>query len=148
MEPTVWFSVPGVAQPQGSARAYTYKRRPEKGGGFGARVESDNKQLAAWRELVGWRAKAAYAGRRQIVGPVRLVAVCILPRPKTVKRSAHTVKPDVDKLARALADALTGVLYVDDAQIAELQVKKVYAGVGESPRVDISITALPEGGLL
>jgi crossover junction endodeoxyribonuclease RusA len=34
--------------------------------------------------------------------------------------------PDLDKLARAVLDALTGVLYHDDAQVTGLHLTKVY----------------------
>ena len=40
------------------------------------------------------------------------------------------MKPDVDKLARAGLDAMTGVVFSDDAQVTEALVGKVY---GETP---------------
>ena len=39
-----------------------------------------------------------------------------------------TTKPDVDKLARAALDALTGVLWADDSQVVSLHAQKEYAG--------------------
>jgi Holliday junction resolvase RusA-like endonuclease len=41
--------------------------------------------------------------------------------------AAPVVLPDVDKLARAALDALTGVAYEDDSQVVELRVRKRYA---------------------
>ena len=61
-------------------------------------------------------------------------------RPKSVskkKRPYVTVKPDVDKLARAVLDAMTGVVFRDDAQVVKLEVEKQYsamAGVGIAVR--------------
>lgn len=47
-----------------------------------------------------------------------------------LKRSApeyyHAQTPDVDKLARAILDALTGIVYDDDCRVAELIVRKVW----------------------
>lgn len=47
-----------------------------------------------------------------------------------------TKKPDLDNIAKAIADALNGVAYLDDSQIVSLNVSKVYA---ENPRVEVSI---------
>jgi crossover junction endodeoxyribonuclease RusA len=54
-------------------------------------------------------------------------------RPESVparKRPHPTVKPDVDKLTRAVFDAISSVLYRDDAQVVHLQVRKRYVDVG------------------
>jgi Holliday junction resolvase RusA-like endonuclease len=55
-------------------------------------------------------------------------------RPKAPRR--HTTKPDVLKLARAIEDALTGIVYQDDAQIVCEQLEKYY---GDPERVVIQI---------
>ena len=47
------------------------------------------------------------------------------------------VKPDIDNLAKTVLDALLGVAYVDDNQVAELECRKFYA---EKPRTEIYIT--------
>jgi hypothetical protein len=36
------------------------------------------------------------------------------------------VKPDLDKCIRALNDALTGILWVDDGQVVGVSAKKLY----------------------
>ena len=41
-------------------------------------------------------------------------------------RMYHIVKPDADKLTRAVGDALTGVVYRDDSQVMYNKIKKVY----------------------
>ncbi len=43
---------------------------------------------------------------------------------------AHTSKPDADNLAKAVMDALTGVLWADDAQVRSLRVEKLYGPPG------------------
>lgn len=50
----------------------------------------------------------------------------IFDRPKSSKRSFPWVKPDLDKLIRAVLDGLTGVAYVDDCQVVLIQASKVY----------------------
>lgn len=54
-----------------------------------------------------------------------------------IKRSAG----DVDKLARALLDALTGVVFADDSQVVDLDVSKRYADTGPV-RLDVRVSAL------
>lgn len=63
-----------------------------------------------------------------MVGPVEVKATFYLERPKTVKRDSPSVRPDVDKLLRALLDALTqsGVIG-DDAQVCRVYADKTYA---------------------
>lgn len=45
-----------------------------------------------------------------------------------------TVKPDTDNYYKAVSDALTGILWVDDNQIVEIHVGKWYS---DQPRVEI-----------
>jgi len=106
-EPIV-FTVFGVAQPQGSARAFM-----PKGARFPV-VTTDNPQLKGWRQLVATEASRALRGAGQLIeGPIRIVAAFYLPRPKSIgaRPKAHLTRPDVDKLARAIGDALTDVLW-------------------------------------
>jgi crossover junction endodeoxyribonuclease RusA len=131
------FTVYGVAQPQGSTKAFMPK---------GARypvVTSDNPQLKGWRQLVAEGASAALQGvGMNTDGPVSVEAHFFLPRPKSlgIKTKSHLTRPDIDKLSRALLDALTGVIWRDDSQVVTLLVSKKYACLGESPRVDITVT--------
>jgi Holliday junction resolvase RusA-like endonuclease len=50
-----------------------------------------------------------------------------------------TTRPDLLKLARAIEDALTGVVYRDDALIVQERLVKDYARDGEAPHVRIII---------
>lgn len=47
-----------------------------------------------------------------------------------------TVKPDIDNLAKTVLDALLGVAYEDDNQVAELECRKFYS---DEPRTEICI---------
>lgn len=50
-----------------------------------------------------------------------------------------TKKPDIDNIVKCILDALNGVAYHDDTQVARLVMTKAYA---ESPRVEIEISML------
>lgn len=52
-------------------------------------------------------------------------------------------KPDVDKLERAVLDALTGVLWADDAQVVVLSADKVYSA---QPLTFVTVTRAPRLG--
>ena len=39
----------------------------------------------------------------------------------------HTHRPDLDNLGKSISDALNGIVYEDDSQIVEMNIKKGYA---------------------
>lgn len=51
----------------------------------------------------------------------------------------HTVKPDIDNVFKAAVDAMTGVLFCDDAQVVSLRGHKAYAA---DPRVEITASTV------
>jgi crossover junction endodeoxyribonuclease RusA len=118
------FIVHGEPIPQGSTKAFIPKgwSRPV--------ITADNKKTKPWRQQIAGCAlaemeKAGFSKIGRSVG-VRVVAIFQFARPKSVKRLTKTTKPDVDKLARAALDALTGVVFEDDAQVVELAVRKSF----------------------
>ena len=125
----VVFTVIGEAVPKGSMRAYTIRR---KDGGAGVRMTPGNERsVNAWSALVASAAQAQCVGE-YFEGPLRLGAVFFFTHPKSgPRRKHHMVKPDIDKLLRCIADALTGVLWKDDAQIVELLGRKGYVYAGQ-----------------
>lgn len=68
---------------------------------------------------------------------------------KTLPRSRrwHTGNKDVDNVAKAVLDACNGLLYLDDGQVAQLEVRKLIAAQDETPYVMIEATALAEDGI-
>jgi len=83
-----------------------------------------------WANAVTAAAAEAMNGRKPLVGPVSAEVTFCFCRPKShygtgrnsggLKGSApmlHSQSPDIDKLLRALFDALTGVCYLDDRLI-------------------------------
>jgi crossover junction endodeoxyribonuclease RusA len=135
-------SLDGDPIPQGSVKAFAFV--PKGGGRPRASVTSDNPRLR------DWRADLAHAARTQgghcFVSdwPVLIVARFRLPRPKSAKKSASgeqlaAKKPDIDKLARAVLDALTHVWLRDDSLVIELACSKRVCELGERPGVDIEL---------
>lgn len=97
-----------------------------------------------------WRAAIARAVNQAFVEtgdsssftePVEVTAVFYLPRPKTVKRLWPSVAPDLDKLCRALGDALSvdSPALADDSLIVRWHATKAYAATPEQAGVQVSI---------
>lgn len=140
------FTVYGEAQPQGSAKAFVPRgwSRPI--------VTSDNPSLKQWRQVVAEAANHALgalpaADRDVLQAGVRVTVAFYLPRPKSLpkKTTAHTKKPDLDKLVRSCCDALTAIVFRDDSQVCELVAAKHYASgrfttAGTAP---IQVPAVP-----
>jgi len=87
-------------------------------------IHNKGKELTAWRSAIALSAKRA--GARPERNPVAINLIFMQLRPKTVKRPEPSVPPDLDKLIRAVLDALTSVAYVDDGQVTEIYSRKVY----------------------
>lgn len=139
----VAFFVAGVPVPQGSKNAIRQGERT-------LIVERGRAALNPWRSHVAH--EAARLLEAPLAGPLGVRLVFYLSRPKSHYRSgasAGTLKaaapvhvatrPDVDKLARAVLDALTGVAFTDDGQVAELVCSKLY---GVNAGVDVAIRTL------
>lgn len=99
-------------------------------------LHSRGEALILWRTMVALAARRA--GAFPVPNPVEMTIEFRLPRPKTVKRDLPYVAPDLDKLIRAVLDALTGIAYVDDGQVVSINSSKVY---GE-PGVSVSVVSL------
>jgi crossover junction endodeoxyribonuclease RusA len=99
------------------------------------------RQAVAWEAL---RARAA-AGIHEIMAakhqPVSLTAFFYFQRPASVSKSRAypSVKPDLDKLCRAVLDALTGILWVDDGQVVRLAARKDYSSSTPGTQVTVQI---------
>jgi len=117
----IQFFVDGVPVPQGSKSAWVNGPR--------AVMFDDNaKLLKPWRKTVTTTARAAFAGRNPIEGPVFLEARFQFVKPKTVRRGYPSVKPDLSKLLRALEDGITDAgVWRDDALVVTAHVSKIYA---------------------
>ena len=90
----------------------------------------------------------AMAGRRPLEGPLQVLVIAYMPvattwsRKKTASALAGVIRPgrpDADNLLKAVADALNGVVWRDDAQIAEATISKRY---DLRPRLEIEVSSL------
>jgi Holliday junction resolvase RusA-like endonuclease len=134
------FSVPG--EPQGKGRA-----RIGKVGGF-SRMFTPAKTVA-YEGLVALAAQRAMAdtGPFACALAVEIEAVHSIPASWSKKKRAEalsgamhpTTKPDIDNIAKAIADGGNGVAWVDDKQITRLLVVRRY---GETPGVHVRVAAM------
>ena len=129
----VTFFVEGIPVPQGSKNVSRW----------GNVYDANHKDLRAWRQKI---AQGAHDATDHVFsGPVHVRVEFILPRPKTVKRIYPAVKPDLDKLLRALFDGLhcSGhKLLVDDSLVCSTQSSKRYLIGTESPGALITVSSL------
>ncbi len=138
------FTVWGIAAPQGSKRHV----------GKGVMLESSDR-VRPWRQDVRFAALEERPPNWDMATPMRLDLVFWFPRPAShygtrngisyLKVNAP-IEPvsarigDIDKLQRAVFDALTGVAYLDDRQVVEVEARKAYLmGPDAAPYTHITI---------
>lgn len=124
--------------------------KPEPGGskkivriGPNYRIADANDKAKDWKEDVKKIARRIYEGE-PLSCALRVFCLFSVARPKSHYRTGKnshllrenapkhpTTKPDGTKLFRSTEDALTGVIWVDDAQVVSQTVQKRYAELGE-----------------
>lgn len=134
------FTVPGLAVTQGDLKPITVR-------GVTRLIHKKDAALRDFRARVAICARQA--GVRPMEGAVELEATWWFLRPKSHLTSKGALckgapiypitRPDLDKLERALFDALTGIAYPDDARVVSVRKKKRYAAAGEVARVEVLI---------
>lgn len=139
------FDVLGIPAPQGSKRHV----------GRGVLVES-SKAVKPWREAIVWQAREAGLAGKRLDGDIVVLLLFRLPRPRghygtgrnagALRKSAPkrpNVKPDLDKLVRAVGDALSSAAVIaDDARIVGMTATKVYADAELPPGVSVGLEVL------
>jgi Holliday junction resolvase RusA-like endonuclease len=124
---TIAFMVLGEPTPEGSTRAFYIKKLERT-----VTTHQNKRGLQAWRNRVATEAQRALEGREWTSDGVSAYSITVdfvMSRPNSVpehRRIRPTVKPDIDKLIRAVADALTGILFLDDCQVTSMVVNKGY----------------------
>ena len=135
---SVSFHVYGLPMPKGSTT------RMPNGATLPAGTANSRKRMSEWRIDIRNAAIETMDGKPASLLPIRLMVEFQLPYPVSSIRKyqmgwlPHTKKPDWDKLARMLCDALTGIVYKDDSQVCYAMVNKVYAWNGK-PGADIIV---------
>jgi Holliday junction resolvase RusA-like endonuclease len=131
----VEFFVAGKPVPQGSLRGFNR-------GGKVILTSTSGANLKHWRDAIGYEARQHFTNL--CPGPIGLTLEFFLPRPTSLAKKhvqpLSTKKPDIDKILRSVLDALTGIAYADDAQVAWVRMEKRIAAVGQQPGVAISVS--------
>lgn len=130
------FTVPGP--PVGKARARTVLSR--------GRVHSYTpNKTTAYESTVRLAFAKAFPRHVPLTGPIWLEVTAYFQPPKRLKLRngkegyesvPHVTRPDASNIAKVVEDALNGVAYRDDSQIASLSVDKRYS---LTPRVEVEI---------
>lgn len=118
------FFVSGRPVPQGSLKFIN-----------GHAIHVRAQDLALWRADIANMARSVITEKAQKGVEIHLTFV--LKKPKTVTRNEPYIRPDIDKLSRAVLDGLTGVAYEDDEQVVKLTAIKEY---GDNEGVWIKFT--------
>lgn len=133
------FTVLGLPRPAGSKRAFAIRKGGKPTGRIA--VVDACKESREWKNTVAHEAAVAMsrAPTELFVGPVKLLVAFSLPRPKGHYRTGlraselrtsappyPITKPDLLKLTRAVEDALTGIVWRDDAQVITQRLEKRY----------------------
>lgn len=149
----VKFTAFGVAKPAGSKRAFVSKTTKKI-----VVTESSGAAGKDWRQTVAGAAVDAMRDRQLLTGSISVYATFWMVRPKghygtgknadRLKDSApatHTKRPDLTKLWRGVEDALTSVVWRDDAQVFASSLAKRYVLGGDPPRLTVYVySQLPE----
>ncbi|AYN57618.1 RusA-like resolvase [Arthrobacter phage Lunar] len=147
----VGFWAAGVPIPQGSKSLGKNKATGR------ATMYDANKGLKPWREVVAGVARKVMVGQVKLDGPCSVDLAFYLPRPAghykkdgSLRATAPAVwcevKPDLDKLERAILDALTAAgVWADDARAVILRSSKRYADEPHQAGVNVLVTPLRVG---
>lgn len=133
----IHFRVRGQPVTQGSMRA----RKTSDGRAF---VVADKpKDLTEWRRAVADEARRAVGDGLVIDEPVSISLTFWLPRPKSrpKKDVFPDRKPDLDKLVRAVLDALgkDAAVLAEDSRVVRVNALKLYAPADGIPGVDVTL---------
>jgi Holliday junction resolvase RusA-like endonuclease len=105
-----------------------------------------DKQTLTYEALIATFAKQAIGATEPLKTPVSVFLYVRLPIPQSYPKKRRGAclsgaekpckKPDIDNIAKTYLDAMNGVIFVDDTQVIDLHVKKVYA---EKAGVDVMV---------
>jgi crossover junction endodeoxyribonuclease RusA len=134
---TLLFTFEGTPVSQGSMVRTSYGMRHSK-----------PLAINLFRDQVAQAVHKTGAQGLPLPGALTMSCTFVLPRPKSApkRRIWPEVKPDLDKLVRALCDALTQCgAWGDDAQLIKLTASKVYVGTSDVltvPGVIVEVNSL------
>jgi Holliday junction resolvase RusA-like endonuclease len=109
----------------------------------------DKHPVHAYRQAVRLLATSSWR-QPPIDGPVEIIIEAVFGRPKSrtrrlvreAPRTRRPIRPDFDNVAKAVCDALTGLVWGDDGQITDAHVVKREAASNEAPHTRIRVRAV------
>lgn len=142
VEPRLSLFVRGIPQPKGSKRGFVVKRKHT--GKLQAVVVDDSKKtMRQWEGDIRRAVQETWVGP-PLEGPVAMTLNFVFLHLKSApKRHPPIFKdtgPDWDKLSRVVGDAMEGIVYRNDGQIASVFVATRY---GPEAGVHITVSTLP-----
>ncbi len=139
----IQFTVPAVPKAQPRQRQRVVKKGDKS---FVMNYTPQAAPVQDFKATVRMAAREAYDGP-PLDGPLRCDLTFVFPRTlaqtwktRPMPRLGHDKKPDRDNLDKAVMDSLTGLLWVDDAQICDGRIMKLIASGDEQPHVLISVS--------
>ncbi len=132
----IHFHVPGIPVAKGRPRAGLIRGR--------VRMFTPAKTVS-YEGIIAMHGQDAMGDAVPYLGPVSLAVIATFPIPASwsKKRAAgaiwHTGRPDGDNLLKAVGDALNGIAFKDDSQVAVAKITKIY---GEVPGLDVKVEPL------
>lgn len=153
----IW--VPGIPRPGGSKTARVIMRMGKvvmtSSGRPLVTMRDDAVGNKEWKQTVAAHGKIDYRGE-PLDGVLAVDFLFYLPRPKFHYRTGkhrgelkpgaptfHTTRPDCTKLIRSTEDALSEIVWIDDARIAVQSGKKMY---GDRIGAEVVVSVM-EGGV-
>lgn len=102
-------------------------------GSLNVRVDALTSQSRKFKDLISAFFRTEFKRVRPKYGPFEVVI--------EIERTENSPVHDVDNVAKAILDALTGVVFHDDSQVQRLHVEKV---LGERARVKVRARPIGE----
>jgi Holliday junction resolvase RusA-like endonuclease len=130
----------GEPEPKGSARGFIRGKR--------VIITSTNKNLKGWEQAVRYEAQR-YVEEHSVPCVDKTQAVLLdlhfyFQKPESTSKRVvlHNKQPDLDKLIRAVGDALAGIVYDNDSRINVVTAAKDFADPGQQTGVVIRFTTV------
>ena len=130
------FFVPGRAEPERKRQV------PPRGAFRGARV--DTPKARDYKARIALCARDAMGYRAPFDGPLRLEWVEYRQRTSTYRKSDRYPfrRPDCTNIQKLLEDAMTGIVWRDDAQVCEIVSQKRFVETDQAPGLQVHVRSL------
>lgn len=117
--------------------------------GRGKYIKPNAQRYLTYKKLIRMHVLSQVKRMELLTGPLAVTVCFTMPIPqswsKKKKREAigdyHCKKPDIDNLLKGCFDALNGLIWTDDNQVAVVRSFKQY---GETPMIEVYVEGLKE----